>query len=110
MEYINTYLDKNGNVQPIDNPSWVIDEDSQDVIELLIRAATETYINGLVAKIKEIEREKNRNFEELEKQLNSLATRFEERTADLERRLQRLINILIRMNEQVVPTKNDVIE
>lgn len=110
MEYINTYLDKNGNVQPIDNPSWVIDEDSQDVIELLIRAATETYINGLVTKIKEIEREKNRNFEELEKQLNSLATRFEERTADLERRLQRLINILIRMNEQVVPTKNDVIE
>lgn len=110
MEYINTYLDENGNVQPFDNPSWVVDETTQDVKEILIRAATETYINGLVTKINEIVREKNRNFEELEKQLNSLATRFEERTADLERRLQSLINILIRMNEQVVPTKNDVIE
>lgn len=44
------------------------------------------------------------------KTLLILTIRFEERTSELERRFQNLLNILLRMNEPVYQTKNDIIE
>lgn len=116
MEYVNTYLDKNGNVQPVENPSWVINETididtRQEFLDMIIGYVPQhPYIKGLYRTIANVETNLQEKTEELDKKILVLTTRFEERTANLERRFQNLLNILLRMNEPLVETKNDAIE
>lgn len=68
------------------------------------------YIQGLYRKMANVEMNLKEKTEELENQILILTTRIKERTANLERRFQNLLNIFLRMNEPFDETKNDVIE